>query len=401
MLSPNAIFQVLVTSGNQAVAANDSSISALLLGQIGVYNADTNLAVNATTALKARNLYLAVGISAGKTGVINDIRKTAGQVIQKNNIKLVTSRCYTPPQEQIVDITDFFAYCETDYAIKFRFENQSAMTRYGFNTPAKTFSITTTCCGVGCDVTCKNFAAEAAYLLVLEINKDTDQLLTAELIDYTTVPGTPEVVELEDYQAWVDNVANADLGLGIRVTTHPTKLQNYCCINLGYEFPRGTKIITSLVGGFNCNGKVETIQDLLYEEGAGYDVKQLEYFAGGWNASPGIYRQSALFGLERPGIETFAVDSGRYVMINLNYHVETREDRTYEANTDSIVAIPCGETATINSLVAILDAITNQAFGGDALADDLAACPACTQVMAADALTPHKSNASYALDGIS
>lgn len=402
MLSPNAIFQVLVTSGNKALATVGDDVSKILPGQLGVYDADTNVAVDKTTVLKSRNLYMAVGIGTAGATASEDIRKSAGQVIQKHNngIKLVTARCYTPPQPQIVDITDFFAYCETEYSIKFRFENQSAFSRYGFTTPAKTFSIYTSCCAIGCDTTCKNFAAEAAYLMVQEINKDDDKLLTAELIDYTTDPDAATVVELEDYQDWVDDVANADKGLGIRVTTHPTALQNFAGINLGYEFPRGTHIITSLIGGFNCNGKVTETQSLLYEEGAGYDVQQLEYFAGGWNASPGIYRQSGLFGLQKGNIVTFANPSGRYVMINWNYYVTTREDRSYEANTDTIVAIPCGETTTINPFADIIDAIMGQYGGFDALKDDLTACPACAQATPAADLIPHKSNASYVLDGI-
>jgi len=398
MLSPNAIFQVLVTSGNLPLAVDGEDLSKLKLGQLGVYNADTNIAVNAANAAKARNLFLAVGteVDGSTPTVLLDYKKSAGQTIQTKGIKLVTSRCYTPPREQIVDITDFFAFCETDYAIKFRFENQSAMTRYGFNTPAKTFTATTSCCAISCDTVCKNFAAEAAYLLVQEINKDTDQLLTAQLIDYTTTPGTPAIVELEDYADWVE--ANEDKGLGIRVTTHPTKLQQYASINLGYEFPRGTHIITSLVGGFHCNGKVTEFQTLIYEEGAGYDIVQLEYFAGGWDGKPGIYRQSALFGLERPGIVTYADPKGKYLMFNWNYHVETREDRTYEANTDTIVAVPCADAATRDAFAVLIDAILAKHVGFDAIGDDVAACPACTVV---NQTMPDASTiAAFAKDGI-
>lgn len=391
MISENALYQVLVTSGNVNVLGAGQTLSALANGQIGVFDADSNLSVVAAGAPKAREFYLAVGVgTAGSASQI--ILKSAGRHIQAQGLRNVTARCYTPAQPQIIDIHDFTAKCDTDYGIKFVLFNQNAYTRYGYNTPYKTFFAHTSCCPSECGVTattCKNFGAEAAYLMALEINKDPDALMTAKLVDYTD-PENPEEVELEDYADWVaahtdDNDTSTDTtddiipSLGIRITTAPSTLQHYGDINLNYENPRGTKVIAALVEGFDCNGTVTTIQDIIYEDGSGYDVQQLEYVAGGWNARPGIYRLSELLGMQVGGsFKKYAVENEKYLLINLNYFNKYYEGRLYETNMDTIVAIPCADTGTRDTFIAVIDAISNL-HGMDALADDLAACAACDE----------------------
>jgi len=101
-------------------------------------------------------------------------------------------------------------------------------------------------------------------------------------------------------------------------TMNPATFEGFCDINLNYFFPRQTDIV--LVGqmGFEGNSTVATTTEMVYEDGAGYDVKQLEYEAGGWNGKPGPYRTYA-DGLARTGFQYFADTAKNYDVFHASY----------------------------------------------------------------------------------
>lgn len=365
MATTNPVFQVLVTSGNQAPLAAGSRVDALAIGQIGVFNYHTGLSLGAASIVgDTRDIFLAVGIDPLATGSLADINKSAGQVIQVRNAKSLTMKGYTIALPKIVDLTDLKANCESDYALKIEFRNQAIYSMQGYNGFTKTFAYRTGCCADSCSTCAEGDCNELALGLVQNINNDPDGLVTAQLIDYTTVgTGADAIVVAEgaEYTAWVANIANAGLCLGIRLTSVATAINNYNGINLGYFNPRGTDIIVSLVDGFSCNGTLTTYQELRYQQGLGYDIQQLEYVAGGWNGKPGPYRVSTSTNMQRDGITYFASRSGTYTQLSLTYdQMSVGGWLEYLNNLETIVAIPCADTTTLTGLVAILDVIFTQ-----------------------------------------
>lgn len=379
MSKNNDVFQVLVTKGNQAPLTIGNPISALADGQIGVFSYKDNLSITAASnAADKREFYIAVGIDRDADGTIDDIQKSSG-VIQARNIVAYTARCYEPAQPKIIDITDFTVKCDTDYAIKVGIKNQKAYANYGFNYPYKTFVVHSNCCTQECGGCPESNCNDLVKSFVNEINADIEKIFTASFIDYTTTPGTPIVIAPAAVDAWVADPANVDKCLGIRLTGSPIALYNYCKTNLKYEFPRSTDLTVHLVEGFDCNGTATTVQELAYEEGAGYDIAQLEYEAGGWNGKPGPYRQSELVGESIGNFETFAVKTGKYVQINITSDQESTSGfRDYKNRINTTIAVPCGETTTLATLLAILDSAVTSTFGP--LADDIADCPSCSTV---------------------
>lgn len=166
-------------------------------------------------------------------------------------------------------------------------------------------------------------------------------------------------------------VANPNAGIGIRVTgvlqARPSFGND---INVQY-YKTGTDFDVTSPYGFTVNPTITTITQVQYPEGKGYDLKQLEYVAGGWNGKPGPYRQSSLTGLPRAGFE-YRIDA------NANYHQfvivgEFKAQAGWEAHENSIqniVAIPVADSTTFNGLVTILDAIFS---GFQPMANDVAA----------------------------
>lgn len=371
MSTNNKVFQVLVTKGNLAPLAKDQEISALAPGQIGVFDYNTNLSIDGTTPVK--DFYLAVGVDKNGDGVVDDINPSAGQVIQKENVRDYTFRPHTPAQSQIIEITDYVANCETDYTLRFEFRNAQIYARQGTNQFSKAFSVRTACCG--CDTSCiSGSAVELTKLLFHAMNQDADGLFKVEAI--TGAGGTV----IADIDAFAADPANEDATPGLRITLNGLAVSNFTGIPVSYYNPRQTVAIPSLTSGFDCTGKITVTQQATTEEGNGVGIKQKEYFAGGWNGRPGPYRDLSISGATMTGFLYFADANTKYDQINLIYdQFSTAGWGEYLNNLNTLIAIPVTDALTRNGLVGFLDAILNSAGKGfDPLADDSAAAIAST-----------------------
>jgi hypothetical protein len=391
MSANNPVFQVLIPTGDQAVLAAGSRVTALAVGQIGVFSAETGLSLNAAGVANERAIFLAVGVDEDGDTVMDSIRVSAGQNIQRKGVTDYTLRCYNPERAHIVDITDFSGIqCESSYTFKVEFRgNTQAYQNYGFNQFAKTFSVRTGCCGAGCDCP-DGDCNELAELFVNAVNADTDGIVKADYLDFTTTPGSPVVVAAAGVDAWI--VANPGLCLGVRLTSVASKLYAYCNIPLRYYKMRQFKMTVSVLEPLSCKAVTATFQEPSFGEGQGTDIGWLEYEAGGWNGKPGPYRVGELVGTALGEFERFSTNGAIYNQVNLHYMNEVVagwEQNKSKLNT--IIAIPCtnGANVTLTALLTILDAFTDNF---DALVDDVALCT-CNTV----AFT---SAASVTTDGI-
>lgn len=372
----NPVTRLLVTKNNAAVLAAGNPPSALAVGQIGIFDYDTNLSITTNTA---RHFYLAVGTDLTSTGAITDIAKSAGTHIQKNNITAYNLRCYTPGQAEVTDITGFTVKCDTDYGIKIGVTNGEAYANYGYNSPSKTFMVHSNCCTDDCAACPAGNCNDVALQLATAINNDVDAVMTAQLIDYTTTPGTNAVVAFGSaYTTWA--AANPTKCLGVRVISTPEALKNFATINQKYDFIRGTNISVYLIEGFDCNGTVTAFQDLVYEQGSGYDVAEREYLNAGYNGQ-GNYRLSGMLGMPlNTVLSAQANPLTKYLTVSLHHDLKSEGDSRYYSNgLLTHICMPCPDTTTIASFLGALDTLT-AAAGWEAKADDAAACPGCTTV---------------------
>ena len=379
----NDVFQVLVTKDNQALAAAGTSVADLSPGQIGVFDFNSNLAVDGTTQVK--NFYLAVGLDTDGDGVTDDIAKSAGSHIQNRNIRYYSFKPHSAGQPLQVALTGYTADCETEYGIKLELRNQEIYRTQGYNQFTKTYSIVTSCCD-GCDPTCPSGDAnEITKQLKENINNDPAGLVVAEAtarqaltaathgtsVDYAA----GDVMTDADVDAlMVFNAAQADpstyVYTDLLITTVTQKIHAFCDVNLMYFYPRETFANITKIAGFKCNGTVETVQELAFEEGSGYDVKQQEYFAKGWTESP--YRVSTLNGVA--DYKTYnAVATEKYDIFALTYdQFSVGAWLEYLNNEATIIAVPEADTVTRDALAGVLDSLL-EGHGFDELADDAAA----------------------------
>jgi hypothetical protein len=262
---------------------------------------------------------------------------------------------------------------------------------FGFNQFAKTFAVRTGCCGPDCGCPSGD-CNELALLLFNAVNADTDGIIKAEIIDYTTDgPGVDAIViaDLADYidgtaaadvADWVAVPANADLCLGIRLISVPSKVYTYCQIPARYYKNVQFKMIVSTLQGLNCNSTTTTFQQPSFGEGQGKDIGWLEYEAGGYNGKPGPYRVGELAGIPIGNFERMSTNSGIYNQLNYMYRNESVGGwDEYKNYINTIVAAPCTANNTLlTGLLTITEAWLADNF--DELVDDLGECD-CTTVL--------------------
>lgn len=425
MSTNNKVFQVLVTKGDKALAVAGTKVDALTDGQLGIFDANTNLAV----VTPVKEFYLAVGVDTDGDGTIDNIVTSAGQVIQSENVRDITSQEYTAPTPMEFEITDYDTVLpDTDYSVKLEFRNAQIYARQGYNQFAKTFSVRTSC--VEADAT----PAKLTDLLIEAFEADESGMFKAEAItggatlEVTTAPSAAEDITVSigevdvtvavgasdtaaqaatkiatainaestlDVTAEADGafvyISNASFGTvvevdegttaavvavsgdsvvinledlvdgvnpGIRITTNSIAVNRFCDVNTMYYNPRQTVIIPSLIDSFNGTGVITITQNGIPEQGAGYDIKQKEYHAGGWNGKPGIYRDSSAIGLAMPGFEYLADSSAKYDQIHLVYdQFSTAGWGEYLNNLMTTIAVPTGGTVTLAALTAALGAM--------------------------------------------
>lgn len=377
----NDVFHLLVTKGNQAVLAKDKKVTELLPGQIGIFNYDTNLSFDATVTTAPRNFYLAVGIDAGN-GTTGDIMKSAGSHVQGKNIAFYSFRPYTPGRPMKVLLKDYVANCETEYGVKLELRNQEIYRTQGYNQFTKTYTMKTSCCD-GCEPTCPSGDAnEITKQLFINISNDPSGLVKANIkpragavlpsgvtVDANGNLTLAQVDTIMAANAAQTNPANF-VYTDLEIETVPQTIQDFSAVSLNYMYPRQTVAILTKVEGFKCTGSVVTTQTAVFEEGAGIDLKQLEYVAKGWTESP--YRVSTVNGVADNRV--YITDaSSKYDVFALTYDQFSLGGwLEYFHNQASIIAIPTADAATRNGLAAILDKVA-VAQNFEPLADDAAA----------------------------
>ena len=382
----NDVFHLLVTKGNQAVLAKDKKVTELLPGQIGIFDFNTNLSFDSTVVTAPRNFYLAVGLGTGVDTV--DVMKSTGSHIQGKNIVFNSFRPYTPGRSMKVLLKDYTATCETEYGVKIELRNQAIYTTQGYNQFTKTYTVKTGCCDCAapCDIKDSNQITKGLFI---NVSNDESGYLKARIVARQAIvaltvnsPAIPTniaagaTVTLQQLDALMEyNKTQADsadfLLTNIEFETVSQTTSDFNSVSLDYMSPRETVMLISKVDGFECNsGVIEVTQQPVFEEGAGIDLKQLEYMTKGWTESP--YRLSTAN--EVADNRNFITDaSAKYDMFALTHDQFSLGGwLEYFHNQATLIAVPTADVVTRNGLAAILDKVTVPQ-GFDPLTDDAAA----------------------------
>lgn len=349
MASKNSdVFATLVAS-NVAPLAKNKRLDELTVGQIGIFDADTNVSLDTTNLTGVNKFYLAVGVNpADFKGRV--YLKSQGNGIARNAIADYAAVCYKTHKEKIVQITNLKAECDKEYTVSIQVRSNELTRFYGQNFPRITYSVRTACCADCASCSDATSGNDLANKIVTEINADKNPLVVASLWDATNG------VAITNLADWI--TSNPTLTASVRITGIYSAQQGYVygLINGIQDTPFGVSFDVSLNEGFGCSGTTSVIQDMAFERNNVNDLKRMEFVSHGQLNGGAFNRQSAS-GAIYDTIPSQLTHGNKYNLITIGYNDNhTGGLGNYSDWMYTNIILPCGGNsaflATLDALVA-------------------------------------------------
>ena len=369
----NDVFRVLPVSNCTLLAPGEgASLEDLSIGQLGAFDAATNLAIDAFTNPMPKEIFFALAYEPPSGGV--DYRFSAGQMIQRQGVVGFTEKLCTQGAPMKVTVGNFKAECDTEYGVRIEFRNARINRIQGYNQFSKAYMVTTPCCD-DCAEGCGSLDANVlTQLFIANINADESGLVLAQAVarqpltiathgtsaNYATgaVMTAADVARLIVFNSTA--LPAAQVFADFQLVSQPLSIGSFCQVNLQYYKLLETVLIVSLIEGFGCSGATTVNQYPVYAEGTGNNIMQKEYHASGW-AGSGPYKLSEVTGTAKGNIVYLANKNTNYDQIILE-HNQTSESgwKEYMNTMSTIFAYECDDCNLANSITRLLDAfITN------------------------------------------
>jgi hypothetical protein len=369
----NDVFRVLpVTNCTLLPATAGNSVEDLAVGQLGAFDAATNLAIAPTTNPMPKEIFFALAYTKDDGSI--DYRTSAGQMIQRQGVVGFTEKLCSTGSPMKVTVGNFKAECDTEYGVRVEFRNAKINRIQGYNQFSKAYMVKTPCCD-DCTEGCGSLDANVlTQLFIANINADQSGLVLAQAVarqpltiathgtsvNYSTgqVMTAADVAQLIVFNSTA--IPAALVFADFQLVSQPLSIGSFCQVNLHYYKLLETVLIVSLIEGFGCSGATTVNQYPTYAEGTGINIQQKEYHASGW-AGSGPYKLSQVTGTAYGNIVYLADKNTNYDQIILEYN-QTSESgwMEYSNPLSTIFAFPCDDCNLDDTITDLLTAfITN------------------------------------------
>ena len=356
-----------------AIIEADKSIDDLMaqsIGTMGLFKKGATGAWvtidNISSAAKGDDLFIGV---VGKNGVL---LKSAGEYFRKD---WLTTATYQPIQEAVPML--FYPTLASGgtlqgvEGIRIEFMNAETLMTTGYNQNMKFYSIAPNCvepCTDPCDTTYTNVDLYKA--IVPSILLDPDQLFYVYKVSGLENVTAATIAAIPTAQGKVDAILaaldEAQDAVSIVFAVNPAKMYDYSKVNLKYAYPRQTTVTVTVaqtckqvivydnINAANLTklnsalGAESDLPQMSYEQGNGYDIKQLEYEAARWTGRLEFTHFSE-FTFTENGYDYQVDPSKKYNMLTVNRANEGNEGQmTY---TDAMMDLFVSEDATVLSSI--------------------------------------------------
>ena len=367
----NDVFRVLPVTDCDLLPAGDA-IEDLNIGQLGAFDAATNLAIDSTTNPMPKEIFFALAYTTDAGNI--DYRFSAGQMIQRQGVVGFTEKLCSTGSPMKVTVGNFKAECDTEYGIRVEFRNAKINRIQGYNQFSKAYMVTTPCCD-DCTEGCGSLDANIlTQLFIANINADISGLVFAQPVARQPLTiathgvsqnySTGQVMLLADVADLIvfnsTAVPAALVFADFQLVSQPLSIGSFCQVNLHYYKLLETVLIVSLIEGFGCSGATTVNQYPTYAEGTGINIQQKEYHASGW-AGSGPYKLSGVTGTPYGNIVYLADKNTNYDQVILEYN-QTSESgwQEYSNPLSTVFAFPCDDCDLDDTITDLLNAfITN------------------------------------------
>ncbi|HMT02869.1 MAG TPA: hypothetical protein PKD00_06095 [Burkholderiales bacterium] len=380
---------VLVTSGNLALVAAGTALTTISAthdccgglptvttfynirpGQLGVYDANTNLAVAADDITQLRgNIFFAVGVDNDGDGITDDIITIPGDILNTCSIKRATSEPYRAPSVEIVDFLFDCAECGGEYVLGIEVKDNRMRRFYQQQRdPQDVYAIKLDCCadceGVTPEVTCASIVDAFQCEYRRKAKQPHSPLFQYPFYDISETPEEDLTVTINE---GCDNEEEKTFTCGIRVTGLAVdRICNCFDPELFKTYMGGSKICIYPKSGFGCgNHFVNVVQTLEFGEGMG-DVIMHRELINNQNArgrgktryhwdSPDKITPNRYTELNQTTNAVCAANYCQYVFEYDGVAYSTGLQSNHVAKFRAIVAVPTAEAVTQASFEAVIN----------------------------------------------
>ena len=338
------IFNILI--GGTTLYDNSKALIDLVKDQIAVVNTQTD-GIHTSGDLK----YFTVASHNGDR--VNTARASNGGSIEANYVKHFTYSAPLDAKDKILKLDNFkIVGDKLDYSFTLSLSNKQIMAYNGFNSYNNMFNVS-----IDKGVTNINVLIYEVYKAIKK-SIDNNQISYLKSVKIFQEDGTTEITTDANIKTFVSTNTNNSKLMVLHVETSPIAKTPTSDINLRYFKDRQTDI--KFTGSLFFDVTVE--QELVYPKGDGYDIRQLEYLAGGFGDNPGSMKVNAITGTNKSNFRYYSDVSKKYHQVFISYvsHVKSGS-HTYE--NDMYLVIAMEEKAEIKKLVIALNNILkNQGF---------------------------------------
>jgi hypothetical protein len=268
-------------------------------------------------------------------------------VINRAKLRYASAVCNVPAVSPVIDILNMCATCNSEAFIKVRFRSANVWQLNGTDF-VKTYALRNDCCtgqAADCVAMVKSFRDQ--------INADPKKLFTAVAIG--VVEGVTTVLDNVALSTWDASEGNCP---GIRLTANGIAVADFCGIPYIYDYPTGVSI-DATVQGFNCCSPATTVTTTtqpVYAEGAGADIKYLEWSnaANAQNGTTPVITESGV--VFNRDLNAAAGTSYAQITLAVN-DVTNGTFLTYQDPKTYVFALPINQNTAADPFVKRLDVL--------------------------------------------
>ena len=346
---------VLASKGNQALLAAGAHVDTIAAGQLGIIDAETNLA----TQSKTKKVYLALGKEVSSGAGVSQIAESDGYYILSDNFHSLNTKAYQAGSPGELVVKNIEGCCDKDLVLTIRVYNDDIISDRGMNVQSLVYNVTspkngdcTICDDYNHLLTVKEFVTainsngggliEAVYVTPIVLDGTTPNLSQAYAIDDEVLAADVElIIAYNDAQS-----VQADkkfLDLKVKGLAQGDTVVGAGQHDINYFKFKAVALDAALASGFGTGVVVEKTAPV-YAEGSGYDLSYEEKVGAlGKTGSNFMYREATGFAVQSGEILT--VDPlVNYDTYSLVYGIPEKNDHTHRLVT--VVAIPTADTTT-------------------------------------------------------
>lgn len=327
-------FNILPTKGNLGVGV--AGPDALAPGQIGFFDAVTNVAITTKADADLNGFYAAIGVDKTGSGSTEDISRSYRTIYPKNFVAY-SQKCYQAFQPKIITVADCVVEYETEYMIELKYINPD-LYRVTENKSYKTYFLTyVTEKQIGSSTDPDIQKMYQSFLDQVAMNDEINDFIVLELLDPTALTVIP------DLGVWV--AANPGVSPTMRFTINKPVVTPTVMALYSYDSLREIDVNVYAIKGFESNSVITVTQEILFENTTGREIQEIERQAGGWNANPGLMREI------NAGVvnEQYLSDiNEKYDLTTLHYkyHSTGGINDDYANDMYIMIAVPDGDDVT-------------------------------------------------------